>query len=875
MNRFTRAALSALLGSTALMAFSAASAQTAGEITDEIVVRGARIPDEKRATSEITSVLDEESFLRTGDSDIGAALSRVTGLSLSQGKYVIVRGLNERYSSVTINGSPLPSPEPLQRVAPLDIIPTSILAGSLVQKTYSAEYSAEFGGGTIDLRTKSVPSEPFFSIGGSIGMDTATTGRNGFMYDGGDRDWLGFDDGTRNTPAALAAIFATGDINANNQAAIDTSLDEFKTLVVTENQIAPNYSFDMSGGHGFELNDTIAVGATFAAGISSDWQTRDGRREQGLISSGTFGNEGQVFDFISTSNKVETNGIATIGVNVGDNHEFTFTNFMLRSTIKEARISEGTNGDSGVDFFRQNTEFFERQVWQTQARGDHVFPALGDLSAKWRFAYGEAFRDSPYTRVNSYVDNGAGAYVYDSSRISDTLANTVAFSKINDENIDAGIDFVLPFDVAGGSHTFKFGYASTEKDRSTYLRLFRYAGPLAPELIGSRLDVIYSDPVMETNLLDLQLVQGSFFHDNTDSDLQVQGAYAGVDVELGPYVRLAAGGRYEDGHESTTSFATTFANSWTKTTIDEDYWLPAATLTWNPAGDLQVRAGYSQTITRPQFRELAPAFFVDEDTDLLLIGNPFLKNSELDNYDLRAEYYFSRGQFVTLGGFYKEITNPIEDAFLLQAGGLPISSYINAPSAKLYGFEFEFEKNFVLADMVDWSIFSTKDLVVKTNYTFSESEVSDDGVVITGAPDGVTQRIVPIANPASNYVVDGRSLQGQSKHIINFQIGLEDVENNSRATILVNWSSDRIRNVESFRSGVVAPAVVEEPPLLIDFVWSRGFEKWGGNWELGLKVRNILGDDYEATQTFADGTTAIFDSYRMGRDISVSLKRDF
>ncbi|MEZ5983975.1 MAG: hypothetical protein R3C54_16880, partial [Parvularculaceae bacterium] len=162
-----------------------------------------------------------------------------------------------------------------------------------------------------------------------------------------------------------------------------------------------------------------------------------------------------------------------------------------------------------------------------------------------------------------------------------------------------------------------------------------------------------------------------------------------------------------------------------------------------------------------------------------------------------------------------------------------------------------------------------------TNYTFSESEVSDDGVVITGAPDGVTQRIVPIANPASNYVVDGRSLQGQSKHIINFQIGLEDVENNSRATILVNWSSDRIRNVESFRSGVVAPAVVEEPPLLIDFVWSRGFEKWGGNWELGLKVRNILGDDYEATQTFADGTTAIFDSYRMGRDISVSLKRDF
>lgn len=879
MTVIKRAALIALLCTAPPMGTPPARAQDTGEapssLADEIVVRGARIPDEKRATSEISSILDETSFQRTGDSDIGAALARVTGISLDQGKFIIVRGLNERYSSVTINGSPLPSPEPLQRVAPLDIIPTSILSGSLVQKTYSPEYSAEFGGGLIDLRTLSVPDETFFQVKGTIGLDTQSTFKKGLSYDGGKRDWLGFDDGTRNIPAPLAAVFATGDFGAN-QDAIDTSLEHNKTLLITENDIPPDYSFKIAGGGRADLSNDLSIGATLALGIAADWRTRVGRREQGLLSSGTFGNEGQVFDFRSTSQTVDTNGVATIGVELGDDHKFTFTNFILRSTVKEARITDGQNGDCACTFERTNSEFFERQVWQTQARGDHVFSGLGDLAINWRFAYGEAFRDSPYQRVNSFVDSGAGVLVYDFGRVSDTLANTVTFSKIEDENIDAGIDVKLPFSIFDQESTLKFGYAYTEKDRETLNRLFQYRGTVIPELATSRIDLIYSDAVLGTSLIDLGLVGGTFFHDNTDSQLQVGAGYAGLDVELGRYFRLAAGGRYEDGTQSTSSFGTLFpTTSFTKSVIDEDYWLPAATLTWNPVGDLQVRGGFSRTITRPQFRELSPAFFVDEDTDLLILGNPFLVNSELDNYDLRAEYYFSRGQFVTLGAFYKEISNPIEDAFRLEAGGLVISSYINAPSAKVYGFEFEFEKTFILSDLVGWSFVETKDLVVKTNYTFSKSEVSADGTVTTGRLDGVTQRFVPNVAPATNFVTNGRPLQGQSDHLFNLQLGVEDAELNARATFLVNWSSKRIRNVESFLSGVTTPVVVERPPLLVDFVYSRGFETWGGRWEIGFEVRNILGDDYEATQDFADGTTAVFDSYKLGRGFEMSLKREF
>ncbi len=877
--------LCALLTATALTAPEVVLAQDGAQpvIEDQIIIRGARIPDTKRATSEISAVIDAESFERTGDSDIGSALARVAGLSLSSGKFVVVRGLNERYSAVTINGSPLPSPEPLQRVAPLDIIPTSILAGSTVQKTFSPEFSGEFGGGSIDLQTKAVPGEFFLEIGGSVGLDTATTIRDGLLYDGGDTDWFGFDDGTRNFSNELAAVLGTGTVAPADQEALDLSIENSDTLLITENTIPVNYGIDIAGGTSFVLSDDIVLGFTAAAGFSSDWQTREGVRQQGFLTTTAVASDGNDLTFESTTNVVDANAVATVGLEVGDNHEFTFTNLILRSTLKEARITQGNVGDLDRDTRRTNTDFFERQVWQTQIRGEHVFPSLMDLSAEWRFAYGEAFRDAPYNRENSYIDDGTGTFRYDRGNDVSLITNSINFSKIEDENIDIGADFLLPFEAFNGSHTFKFGYSYTEKDRVTLSRTFQYADDFSLisaddvlDLTQQRIDVLYGPNVVGTGLFDLELIDSTDFLDNSASELTIQAYYGGFDVEVGPYVRVAAGVRYEDGRQSTSSFATgQFAQTFSATVIDEDYFLPAATVTWNPIGDLQVRAGFSQTVTRPQFRELSPAFFLNEDTDSISSGNSFLTNTEINNYDVRAEYYFSRGQFVTLGAFYKELDNPIENALIQRAGDTFIESFINAPSAELWGFEFEFEKNFVLADLVDWSIFSTKDLVIKTNYTYSQSDVSDNGnVSVTRvlAQQPVQESVIT----ADQLVVDGRALQGQSDHLFNLQLGVEDAEYNSRATFLLNWASKRIRDVGTpFAPGQFVPDVIERPPFMVDFVYTRGFEKFGGDWELGFKVRNILGDDYEATQGFADGTQADYDLYDLGRELSVSLKRVF
>lgn len=907
MKIISKVALLALLGTTTLVnSNTPALAQDASqqpleeaaaeEASEEIIVRGVRIPDEKKATSEISSLLDEASFIRTGDTDIGGALGRVTGLSLSEGRFVIVRGLNERYSSVTLDGSPLPSPEPLRRVVPLDIIPTAVLSGTVVQKTFSPEMSAEFGGGAVALRSKAIPEEAYFQIGLSVAYDGVTTGQRGLTYDGGNIDFLGFDDNTRKIPAPLRNnVFAANPTNFDpaTQDLVDQSFESRRTTVIFEDQIAPNYDVDLAFGGKLDLSDQIRIGGNVAIGFSNDFQTREGSREQGFTSSaaaaasrpfvlqpGFFPLTAEAGDFTSTQQVADLNGIASFGVELGDNHSIKSTTLLLRSALKDARITRSVRGEnSDIELLRENIEFFERQVWQTQLRGEHTFPSLNDLEVTWRGAYGRAYRDAPYQRVTTRGRAAADQdfrLLFDVESVLAVGSLGLTFSEVADRNIDAGIDFKQPFSVFDQSVELKFGYAYTDKVRDTLVRDFVFGvGSVGlPSVVStSRPDVFYGPSVVGTGVLDVDFVNNPISLDNADSSLFVHAGYIGLETELGPYVRLAAGGRYEYSEQVTTAFATLFpGSSLTATEINENYFLPAVTLTWNPIGNLQMRAGFSQTITRPQFRELTPATFLDDDTDQLIIGNPFLQNTEFDNYDARIEYYFSRGQFVTLGGFYKDISRPIE-VTSAQIGGASAQTFVNAPSAELYGFEFEFERVLPIGEWLTRAPFAPEtELVLKANYTWSQSSVSANGTVATAVINSATGADLNIS-PAAGFVVDGRSLQGQSNHLFNMQIGLENPVKNMRATVLANFSSSRIRQTENVITS--QPDVFERPPFSLDFVFSRTFNSPAGPFDIGVKVRNILGDRYEATQSFADGTVSQFDVYDLGRELSANITKRF
>ncbi len=882
LKKLTSVSVAALLAGAAT-ASAQDDTQPAFEPVDEIVVRGVNIPDEKKATSEISAILDEAAFERQGDSNIADALKRVTGLSLSNGKFVIVRGLNERYSNATLNGSNLPSPEPLRRVAPLDIFPTSVLSGSLVQKTFSPEYSGEFGGGAIDLRTKSLPEESFFEIGGSIGLDTVSTARDGLTYDGGDTDWAGFSDGARDVPAGIQPFFANGPqigpglLTEDEQNALDATVDPATNFLLFERSTAPNYDIRLSGGSRFDTSDAISLGFVATVGFESDFVQRNGerRRATGDNATNAFQEDSGIdVDVRSTQQNVGINALLSVGADIFDNHQIAVTGILLRSSTKEARIEEGFNTDRNLirnDF----TEFVERQVWQGQATGDHVFPGLADLSADWRFAFGRASRSSPFDTRLSYLFNNDGVLEFDFTGQQNDIS-TFAFTELDDQDLGGGIDLVLPLSLGDNAFDLKAGYAYTDKERDTLDRRYQFFFDAAiPELAESRFDVI--GQLLPTNLLDIrQITAGLGNPDNFTGALQVHAGYASTDLELGPYLRLAAGVRYESGEQTSTIQSSILQNAPQSFVIDEDYFLPAATITWNPTGSFQLRAGFSQTIVRPQFREIAPVEFSNPDTDIRTIGNLFLQNSEINNIDARMEWYFARGEFLTIGGFYKDIKNPIEEinASGIAGGDQGASSFVNSESAELFGLEFEFQKNFIAEEIFkegwlgQWA--QGKDLVLITNYTWTQSDV-------TGQPFPIAQFLGngQLSSPIPFSTPSGRSLEGQSDHIANVQFGYQNLDAGSRMTFLINYASERIQLL-----GNDAPSntVIERPPVTLDWVYTRDLEIAGGQYTLKARIGNILGDDYDAFQItdFTDARGEItYDRYDIGRTISLGLTRRF
>ena len=286
MSKSKKAFRSAFLLTTASFAFGLAQAQQA-ETTPEdedmtmstIVVRGEFIPDEKRETSEISSFLDSADLDVQGDADAAAALRRVTGLSLARGKFIYVRGLNERYSSSTLNGSPLPSPEPLRRVAPLDLFPTSILESIMVQKTYSPEFSAEFGGGLLEMRTKSIPLDNFLEASVSLGGNSETSFNDGLLYDGGDTDWLGYDDGLRDLPPTLSSIYNTErvqNLSTESRIAASQELVDSKLWVLQEGIVGPDIGVTFTGGSRFDVSEALSLGLIASLNYSNSWDTKDG-----------------------------------------------------------------------------------------------------------------------------------------------------------------------------------------------------------------------------------------------------------------------------------------------------------------------------------------------------------------------------------------------------------------------------------------------------------------------------------------------------------------------------------------------------------------------------------------------------------------------
>lgn len=839
----------------------------------DIVVTGRYIPEPVRNTAQVVNVISAAEIARTGDGDISGALQRVTGLSVNTNGFVYVRGLGDRYSLALLNGLPLPSPEPLRRVVPLDVFPTSIVSSALVQKSYSVNFPGEYGGGVINLTTASLPDENYLTIGAGISGDSETTAKLGYTYNGSKRDIIGYDDGKRDLPAAL---------RDNNGALVSASaLENEDTLILQRNRDIPaNFSASLAGGYSTDFGDT-RFGVLGSASFSNAWKTRGALQQ--VASAGSLNNSSYG---VRTENRIQANGLLAMGLDLAAGHKIRFTNVYIHDTSKVARVRGAYKFGGGInlddvteddltgpyDSLSYASNYVQRQLFTSQLVGEFEFD---NLELDLRGAYANSKRKSPYERNTEYLYYGPA----DAYRINFNGPTNVVFSDLNEDVWAGGAD--LSYEFKGDFNAkFSVGYAYSDTSRVFQSLNFAYDDGGTPVLTGPNayqpIYVLLAPYLVAQEDINLRQTNRQFGQAQYQGDLTIHGGYVRGDMELAQGLRLEAGVRYETAKQTLT-LPDIYGNNPTgvgnAAVIEKknDYWLPAATLTWNFAEDFQFRLHGSKTLARPQFRELGTIPVLDLESDRLLSGNPFLTDSQLYNAEARVEYYPARGERMSIAGFFKKIKNPIESIATVTASGELQISNANAPEASLYGVEAEVVKYFDISSLGGW--FGTKQLVLSANYTYSKSELkvgADDTTTLF--PGNIDN---PVIAPASQVFTDGSPLTGQSKHLASLQFGIEDTEHLEQLTFLVTYASKRVTSRGANTAGVVDPDIVEKPGVNFDVVVRQGFQIEGmPELEFKVEARNLLGTKFQETQSFPSYKVRN-NVYDVGTSLSASISAKF
>lgn len=857
-----------LMASTVLMAPFSVAAQdeepAVQEDVEEITVLGRFIPDEKRATSEIANVLDAEAFSLAGDGNVAAGLQRLPGVSLVGGKYVYVRGLGNRYSSTLLNGSNIPSPEPLRKVVPLDLFPTGIIESVLVQKTYSPEYPAEFGGGVVDLRTKVLPDEFIFEVGISGQYNSEATGKTGLSYDGTGSEIFGFGGSRRDIPQEILQDVTLESLTPAELQAAGRAIPNIWSI--DNEPLYPGAGLNFVIGNRFDVGDESAFG--FFAALDYDVNTRN---RVGVRRTVTTSNAGPVIrtnsgpevcqspDFIDagfddcglrqTNLDVSLNGLFSAGFEFNNDHSISYTGTVLRQSTKRSLIEKGLVAQEDGLRTSSTIDWIESQVWTNQLTGDHVVNLFGNSDTfqqteiKWRANISRSDRDVPLRRNT--------VYEYNPQLDADLIfarpdGNTTIYNALDEESKEFGLDFVQPMYVADVPIDILGGFTYVDKDRSFGLVRYNFAlpGGTTTDLRQLAPEIIFGPANIGPGQIELiEVFDASDFYSATFENIQ---GYLGADIEVSEKMRVAFGMRYEDSTQIVDTVDRITLDPLEVTQLGE-FWLPSATLTYEIVENMQVRFAFSQTINRPDLRELSTARFIDDERGLTYQGNPELRIAEINNFDARFEWYFAAGESFTVGAFYKDFTNPIEQSSRALGDGR-LATYVNASSAELKGVEVELEKILYAQEWFGWDWLGSRELFVKVNGSYI------DGETITAEADlGVVTNAI-------------RSFQGQSEWLGNLQFGWRDFDRGENLAIVLNYTGRRLALVGVFE----APDEFERPPLMLNIAYSKEFDLGGNILELSVQADNLLGDEIEFTQ---DGI--ITEGYELGRTFTIGFNYKF
>jgi len=806
----------------------------------------ASIMAEQRNTSAVANILGSEQIAKAGDSSVAMALKRTSGLTLVDGKFIFIRGLGERYSSTLVNGISIPSPDPTRRVVPLNLFPTSFIDSVLVQKSYAAHLPGEFAGGTIELRTRDIPDDFFFNVTGKISMSEGNNFSNGLRYQGSNTDFLGIDDGTRKLPNSISSAISDGNVltpltRFNPTGISSQKFEQFgedlsKIWDISSRSLPPDYRLEGALGDRFEYGD-FSFGAMAAARWNQSWNIQNEIRREFAFSS----NDLQLtkdFDVNRTLRNVQLDGYSAFEMNYTDNHRLFSKFLILRESIDEARIEGGFTDSEVTDIKRFMLKWIENQLFSKQVGGEHLFPQWSNLGINWSFTQSDASRKSPNERHYRYDANDQGDFLY--SRKADN--NQTIYGNLTDSDTTWRMDVKLPLETKYGfDATLMAGFIDKSKHRNSSIRRFDYTALGHDSRDNTVLGLTSLEAILTPEHIGqngFQLRESTRSTDNYQATQDLFSYYGELDLNLLDTLRIDGGLRWEDNNQIVETFEL-FVKSKKpiRSQLKKIDLLPSVAITWEINDQQQLRASWSETISRPDFRELSPAPFTDPVNNRETVGNSDLLQTNITSYDARWEYYFSPKENFSAGFFWKNLDKPIEKVFVPGPGGL--LTFQNADAANVYGFELEMLKN------LEFIHPSLEYFHIGGNYTWSASLVN------------LTPENLLAQTTAS------RPLQGHSSYVINAQIGYENPNWGTTATLLYNTSAKRIVEVGLLGS----PDKYSQPFNQLDFIYRQ---KLTDMFSLNLQFKNLLDDKVRVTQG-----NKITRTYTKGRYYSVAVSIDF
>ena len=796
---------------------------------EEVVTLGVFNPTKgaeniERYASTVVSAMDAEQLARFGDSDVAVAIGRIAGLSVTDGKYANVRGLDGRYIATNFNGILMPSTDPLRRDVQLDLFPSNIVDSIEVQKSFSADQLATTTGGSIAVNTKGIPDEQVGSMSVSTGFNTEFTGDNVQGYRDSNREWLGYDNGLRN--------LHSGVLEATDGAQSLTICDPSLADICTHPAVAMAYFLTFRPDY-----DINAVKADSDIGFDADFGDRFeyAEGEFGYYFAGSYGRSTgyrgdasltNPSDLSGTYNRtkdtVSVSGYGVLGYEF-DSGEILSKTTLLRSTDDVTRQTIAVNAeDNALD--SAILEYVQRQLFSQSFSGFKEFqPGYFDAVIDWRIGYSETDRLEP-DRRQYYSLNDALA----------TSSVERRWSDLNEVSNDLGLDYNLSAEWGDANYaTLDFGLLSSKKERT--VDLYRFGVRLGDDPIDlsneNGIDELLSVSNIAADAFRLRPATAS-----TDSYLsaeEVSAFYMTLQNEFGSDWIVELGARYEDFSQK-ISYTNNPAN---EGLLETDDIYPAMNITWRALEDYQVRFGFSQTVSYPGLIERSESQSYDPQTDDPIFGAPDLKVSEIDNLDLRIEYYFGASNKASLAFFTKEIDSPVERAIPDASGSAAAGiTFRNQKSAVLDGVELDF--NTMLIDTDAHGFF------VNGNLSYIDSKVS------------LSSKSLQLEGAGS----EGRSLQGQSKYLANLQIGYDHYPTEQKVTLLLNYFDDRIFRVA--RGTAVGP-IVEQGRLTVDLNYENILSE---RWSLKLKAKNITNEPISYSQNERE-----IELYETGTSISASL----